>query len=80
MALVWIGVFSVGGFAVSRFGLITSAVAIFTANVLLGLPYTLDFSVWYADSALFVLLSFVLIAAASYQSLGGQPVWKLDVD
>jgi hypothetical protein len=81
MAFVWIGVFGVAAFAATRFGLITLAVAIFTANILLGLPYTLDFSVWYADSALFVLLSFVAIAGwGFYQSLAGQPLWKLDVD
>ena len=81
MAFVWIAVFGVAAFAVTRFGLITLAVAIFTANILLGLPYTLDFSVWYADSALFVLSSFVAIAGwGFYQSLAGQPLWKLDVD
>jgi hypothetical protein len=81
MVWIWIGVFSVAAFAVSRFGLITLAVAIFTADVLLGLPYTLDFSLWYADSALFVLLSFVAIAAwGFYQSLGGKPVWQLETE
>jgi serine/threonine protein kinase len=81
MAWVWIGVFSVAAFAVTRFGLITLLVAIFTANVLLGLPYTLDFSLWYADSASFVLLSFVAIAAwGFYQSLGGRPLWQLETD
>jgi predicted Ser/Thr protein kinase len=77
MLPVWLAVFSIAAFAVTRFGLITFAFAVFTANVLLGLPYTLDFSLWYADSALLVLLSFVAIAAwGIYYSLGGQPLWK----
>lgn len=77
MAPVWLVVFLIAAFAVTRFGLITLAVAIFTANVLLNLPYTLEFSLWYANGTFLVLLSFVAIAAWSfYLSLGGQKVWK----
>ncbi len=81
MLPVWLAVFSTAAFAMTRFGLITFAFAVFTANVLLGLPYTLDFSLWYADSTLLVLLSFVAIAASGfYHSLGGQTIWKLEMD
>ena len=77
MAPVWLVVFSIAAFAVSRFGLITLAVAIFTANVLLRLPFTLDVSIWYASSAFAVLLSFVALAAwGFYTSLAGQRLWK----
>jgi hypothetical protein len=77
MAPVWLVVFSIAAFAVSRFGLITLAVALFIANVLLNLPYTLDLSIWYASSAFTVLLSFVALALwAFYTSLGGQRLWK----
>ena len=77
MAPVWVVVFSIAAFAVSRFGLITLAVAIFTANALLNLPYTLDPSIWYASSALAVLLSFVALAVwGFYTSLAGQRLWK----
>ena len=48
---VWLIVFTLAAGAVSRFGLIVLAVAIFTANVLLNLPYSLDFSTWYAPHA-----------------------------
>ena len=76
MGPVWVAVFSIAAFAVTRFGLITFAAAVFTANVLLSLPFTLDFSLWYADSSLLVLLSFVAIAAwGFYHSLGGKPMW-----
>ena len=78
-APVWLVVFSVAAYAVTRFGLITLAVAIFTANVLLNIPYTLDFSNWYAPAAFAVLLSFVAIAGwGFYTSLGGQQLWKGD--
>lgn len=40
----WIVVFAIAAFAVTRFGLITLAVAIFTADVVLNVPFTLDFS------------------------------------
>jgi serine/threonine-protein kinase len=77
---VWVVVFSIAAYAVTRFGLITLAVAIFTANVLLGVPYTLDFSNWYAPGALVVVLSFVAIASwGFYTSLGGQTLVKEDL-
>jgi len=77
MAPVWLVVFSIAAYAVTRFGLITLAVAIFTANILLNIPYTLDFSNWYAPAAFAVLLSFVAIAGwGFYTSLGGQRLWK----
>jgi len=77
MAPVWLLVYAIAAFAVTRFGLITLAVAIFTADVLLNLPYTLDFSIWYAGSAFAVLLSFVAIASwGFFLSLAGQKLWK----
>ena len=80
MAPVWLVVFSIAAYAVTRFGLITLAVAIFTANIVLNLPYTLDFSNWYAPAVFAVLLSFVAIAGwGFYTSLGGQRLWKEDL-
>jgi hypothetical protein len=77
MAPVWVVVFSIAAFAVSRFGLITLAVAIFTANVLLNVPFTLDSSNWYATSSFAVLLSFVAMAAwGFYTALAGRRLWK----
>jgi len=77
---VWLVVFGIAAYAVTRFGLITLAVAIFTANVLLSLPCTFDFSNWYATNSLAVLLSFVAIAGWSfYTSLGGQKLLHDDL-
>jgi hypothetical protein len=80
LAPVWLVVFSIAAYAVTRFGLITLAVAIFTANIVLNIPYTLDFSNWYAPAVFAVVLSFVGIAGwAFYTSLGGQRLWKEDL-
>lgn len=77
MAPIWLVVFSIAAFAVSRFGLITLSVAILAGNVLVNVPLTTDFSAWYAPAAWAVLLSFVAIAAwGFYTSLGGQKLWK----
>jgi protein kinase-like protein len=80
LAPVWFVVFCIAAYAVTRFGLITLTVAIFTANVLLNVPYALDFSAWYATDAFAVLLSFVAIAAwGFYTSLGGKSLLKEDL-
>jgi serine/threonine-protein kinase len=76
-APVWIIIYSISAFAVVRFGLIVLATAVFTANVLLNVPYTLDFSEWYAPTVVCVVLSFVALAAwGFYTSLGGQRLFK----
>jgi hypothetical protein len=62
-APIWLEVFSIAAYAVTCFGLIALAMAIFTANVLLRVPYTLDFVSWYAPGAIAAALSFVAIAA-----------------
>jgi len=76
----WLIVYTLAAFAVSRFGLIVLAASIFTANVLLNLPYSLDFSRWYTPHVAAVLAAFLAIAGwAYYTSLGGQKVWKDDL-
>ncbi|MGO8818432.1 MAG: serine/threonine-protein kinase [Terriglobia bacterium] len=76
----WLLVYMLAAGAVTRFGLIVLATAIFTANVLLNLPYSLDFSTWYAPHAAVVVAGFVALAAwAFYTSLGSQKLWKDDL-
>jgi len=76
----WLMVFAVAAGAVTRFGLIVLATAIFTANVLLNLPYSLDFSTAYADHAAIMVAGFVALAAwGFYTSLGEQKLWKDDL-
>jgi serine/threonine protein kinase len=73
-------IYGIASFAVVRFGLIVLAVGALTADVLLNLPITLDFSNWYAARFLGVVLGFVLIAAwGFYTSLAGQRLWKEDL-
>ncbi len=43
----WLTLYTIAALALARFGLIVLATASFTANVLLNLPYSLDFSRWY---------------------------------
>ena len=69
----WLIVYTLAAGAVTRFGLIVLATAAFTADVLLNVPYTLDFSKWYAPHVIAILVSFAAIAGwGFYTSLGGQ--------
>jgi hypothetical protein len=77
---VWLIVYTLAAGAVARYGLIVLAGAIFTANVLLNLPYSLEFSVWYAAHAAAMVGGIVAIAAwGFYTSLAGQKVWKDEI-
>jgi serine/threonine-protein kinase len=72
-------VYAIAVLIVVRFGLIPLACAIFTVDLLVNVPFTADFSAWYASSAIFVLLSVVALAAwGFYHSLGGTPLWNPD--
>ena len=74
-------VYSIAVLIVLRFGLIPLAVAIFTVDMSLSLPLSGDLSAWYMGNSLVGLFSVVVIAAwGFYHSLGGQPVWKLDME
>jgi hypothetical protein len=51
-------------------------IASLLANVLLNLPFTLDFSYWYATQCFFIVLLFVAIGVwGAYTSLGGKPIF-----
>jgi len=47
----------------ARFGLLTLAAAVFTGNVLLNVPYTLNSSYLYTADSICVVLSFIAFAA-----------------
>jgi serine/threonine protein kinase len=77
---IWLIIYALAALAVVRFGLIVLAMAVFTVDILLNVPVTLDFSNWYAARALCVVFSFVVIAAwGFYTSLAGQRLWKDDL-
>jgi hypothetical protein len=66
---------------VLRFGLVTLAVGAFTVDMFLNVPFTADFSQWYAPTTAFALLTVVALAGwGFYHSLGGEPVWKVEMD
>jgi hypothetical protein len=44
-------------------------------------PFTLDFSEWYAPTAALAVLSVIAIAVwGFYHSLGGEPLWREEAD
>jgi cyanate permease len=44
-------------------------------------PLTGDFSAWYMSTAALALLSVVALAGwGFYHSLGGEPVWKVEME
>jgi uncharacterized membrane protein YhdT len=78
--LVWVPIEAIAAIAVVRFGLIVLGVACFMANLLLNVPFTLDFSNWYAAHCVFIVLLFVALGAwGFYLSLAGKPLWKDEV-
>jgi serine/threonine-protein kinase len=78
---MWILVYAVAVVIVYRFGLIPLACAIFTINMLYNVPFTADFSAWYMNTFALTLLSVVALAGwGFYQSLGGEPLWRPEIE
>ena len=74
-------VYAIALLIVIRFGLVPLVCAIFTINLMANLPFSADFSSWYMTTSILALLSVGLIAGwGFYHSLGGQPVWKLEME
>ncbi len=74
---VWTLVYAVAALAVVRFGLIALGIGVFLADVLLNVPYSLDFSNWYAAHNLLLVFSFFAIGVwGFYLSLGGKKLIK----
>jgi serine/threonine-protein kinase len=66
-------VYGICALSLVRFGLITLAVAVFVANSMVNVPVTLDFSRWYAASAMSVPVGVLAIGIwGFYTALGGQ--------
>jgi hypothetical protein len=63
-----------------RYGLVTLAVAIFTADMALNVPVTLNPSAWYFSNATFAIASVGALAFwGFYTSLAGETPWKRTV-
>jgi hypothetical protein len=66
---------------VLRFGLVPLAVGAFTVDMLGNVPFTADFSEWYATTTIFALLIVLALAGwGFYHSLGGERVWTVEME
>jgi serine/threonine-protein kinase len=73
-------IYGIAAVMVVRFGLITLAVGIFVADLLLNVPVTLNTSAWYFPSTVFVLLGIAALATwAFHASVKGRQFWKQDL-
>jgi serine/threonine-protein kinase len=69
-------IFSLAAIVVLRFGLVALATGFFTADMLLNVPLTADFSLWYATAGIVTVLSVAALAIWSfYTALGGRNPW-----
>lgn len=74
-------VYAIAVLIVIRFGLVPLVIAIFTVDMLGNVPFSADFSSWYMTTSILALLSVIVIAGwGFYHSLGGQPLWKPEID
>jgi serine/threonine protein kinase len=74
-------VYAIAVLIVVRFGLVPLAVAIFTIDMLANVPFSADFSSWYMTPSVLALASVVAIAGwGFYHSLGGQPLFKIEME
>jgi len=74
-------VYAIAVLIVLRFGLVPLACAIFTINLMANLAFSADFSAWYVTTSILGLLSVVALAGwGFYHSLGGEPLWKAEME
>jgi predicted Ser/Thr protein kinase len=74
-------IYAIAVIIVLRFGLVPLACAIFTVNMLANVPFTADTSAWYMPSSALALLSVVAMAVwGFYHSLGGEPIWRPEIE
>ena len=49
--------------------------------MLANVPFTTDFSAWYMPTSILALLSVVALAGwGFYHSLGGEPIWRPEIE
>ena len=74
-------VYAVAFLIVYRFGLVPLACAIFTVNMMANLPISADLSAWYLTTSVLAMLSVVVLAGwGFYHSLGGEPLWRPELE
>jgi hypothetical protein len=74
-------VYSIAVLIVLRFGFVPLACAVFTINLMANVPFSTDLSAWYMPSSILTLLSVVALAGwGFYNSLGGEPLWRPEIE
>ena len=74
-------IYGVAVLIVFRFGLVPLTCAIFTVDMLSSVPFSADLSLWYMPTSILALLSVVALAGwGFYHSLGGEPMWRLEIE
>ena len=74
-------VYAIAVLIVVRFGFVPLACAIFTIDLMANVPFSADFSTWYMTTSILALLSVVALAGwGFYHSLGGERVWRVEMD
>jgi hypothetical protein len=81
MALpILLAIYIIAAVALVRFGLVTLAVAAFTTDAIGNVPMTLNPSIWYFSSEVFVVCSVLLLAAWSFQAAtAGRKLFTADL-
>jgi serine/threonine protein kinase len=74
-------VYAIAVLIVLRFGFVPLACAVFTINLMANVPFSADLSAWYMPTSILALLSVVALAGwGFYHSLGGQPIWRPEIE
>ncbi len=74
-------VYTIAVIIVLRFGFVPLVCAVFTINLMANVPFSTDFSAWYMTTSIFALLSVLALAGwGFYHSLGGEPLWRPEVE
>ena len=74
-------VYGIAVLIVYRFGLLPLACAIFTINMMGNVPMSSDLSAWFMPASILAVLSVVAMASwGFYHSLGGEPLWRPQVE
>jgi predicted Ser/Thr protein kinase len=74
-------VYAIAVLIVLRFGFVPLACAVFTINLMANVPFSADLSAWYMTTSILALSSVVALAGwGFYHSLGGEPIWRPEIE
>jgi serine/threonine protein kinase len=74
-------VYAIAVVIVLRFGFVPLVCAIFTINLMANVPFSADLSAWYMPTSILALSSVVALAGwGFYHSLGGEPIWRPEIE